>query len=320
MKKLTIKDIARLSGVGKSTVSRVINQDPRVSQATREKVERMIHSLGFQPSKSARAMRGVANRTVGIIVTRLTSSAENQALSGILPRLYAQHCEPIIVESQFSVTLVQEHLAFFKKRGVDGVILFGFSELSEAYLAGWQQKMVVIARTYPTISSVCYDDFNAVTQLMSYLYQQGHRHIHYLGVREQDQTTGAIRHHAYQQFCKGYQLVAHSILGDLGYDWAYHNVQAVLSAPVSAIVCATDSQAIGVMKYLQEQQRTDIQVVGVGNNPLLPFLFPTVVRVDLGFERIGEYVVTQLFALFEQQPIAHFQVACQLIADHQIKA
>lgn len=313
MKKLTINDIARLSGVGKSTVSRVINQDPNVSPTTREKVEKIIHSVGFQPSKSARAMRGVANRTVGIIVTRLTSSAENQALSGILPRLYAQHCEPIIVESQFSPSLVQEHLAFFKKRGVDGVILFGFSELSEAYLNDWQQKMVVIARTYSAISSVCYDDFNAITQLMNALYQQGHRHIHYLGINEKDQTTGKIRHQSYQAFCNNHQLVPYAILGELGYDWAYNNVQALLSAPISAIVCATDNQAIGVMKYLQEQQRNDIQVCGVGNNPLLPFLFPNVIRVDLGFEQIGEIVVKQLFALFQKQPTSHFKIECKLI-------
>ncbi|NBI13760.1 LacI family DNA-binding transcriptional regulator [[Haemophilus] felis] len=71
MKKLTINDIAKLSGVGKSTVSRVLNNDPKVSATTREKVRKIIHSLDFQPSKSARAMRGIKHRTIGIIVTRL---------------------------------------------------------------------------------------------------------------------------------------------------------------------------------------------------------------------------------------------------------
>ncbi len=53
MTKLTIKDIARLSAVGKSTVSRVLNNDPNVSDNTREHVQKIIAQYGFQPSKSA---------------------------------------------------------------------------------------------------------------------------------------------------------------------------------------------------------------------------------------------------------------------------
>lgn len=162
MKKLTINDIAKLSGVGKSTVSRVLNNDPKVSATTREKIRKIIHSLDFQPSKSARAMRGIKHRTIGIIVTRLTSSAENQALSGILPLLYAELCEPIIVESQFNPQLVEARLAFFHKRGVDGVILFAFSGIDESILSDWTSKMVIIARHYPQISSVCYEAHNAI--------------------------------------------------------------------------------------------------------------------------------------------------------------
>ncbi len=58
--RLTIKDIARLSGVGKSTVSRVLNNESGVSQRTRERVEAVMNQHGFSPSRSARAMRGKA--------------------------------------------------------------------------------------------------------------------------------------------------------------------------------------------------------------------------------------------------------------------
>ena len=258
-------------------------------------------------------MRGVGSRTIGIIVTRLTSSAENQALSSILPLLYCAQCEPIIVESQFKPQLVQEHLDFFQKRGVDGVILFAFTELEEQTLLAWQHKMVVIAKDYPSLSSVYYHDHKAVTLLMDYLYQQGHRTIHYLGVKDNDRTTGYIRHQAYLEFCQKYQLVAHSIQGELGYDWAYHNAQAVISAQTSAIICATDTQAIGVVKYLQEKQHQHIQVCGVGNNPLLHFLFPSVISVDLGFSKIGNIVVEQLFAVLDGIPIKHIMVECELV-------
>ena len=311
--KLTIKDIAVLAKVGKSTVSRVLNNDPKVSEATRQKVEAIIQQYGFQPSKSARAMRGVANKTIGIIVTRLSSSAENQALSSILPLLYGEQCEPIIVESQFKPELVKEHLTFFHQRGVDGVILFAFSELDEQDLIEWQHKMVVIAKNYPEMASVYYQDQKAIELLMSHLYQQGHRHIHYLGVKDHDRTTGYLRHQAYQKFCQQHQLNPCSIQGELGYEWAYQNVQAVISEQISAIICATDTQAIGVLKYLQEQQLPPIQVCGVGNNPLLHFLFPNIISIDLGFAHIGKAVVEQLFALLNGKEKQHICVDCALV-------
>ena len=82
-KKLTILDIAKLSGVGKSTVSRVLTNDPKVKPETRAKVERVIAESGYVPSKSAQAMRGGSQKVVGVIISRLDSPSENKAISGI---------------------------------------------------------------------------------------------------------------------------------------------------------------------------------------------------------------------------------------------
>ena len=131
-KKLTILDIARLSGVGKSTVSRVLNQDPKVKQETRERVEQIIAEHGFVPSKSARAMRSQSQQVVGIIVSRLDSSSENQAVRGMLETLYQRGYDAVLMESKFSPAKVQEHLVVLERRGVDGIILFAFNDLDYA--------------------------------------------------------------------------------------------------------------------------------------------------------------------------------------------
>lgn len=100
--RLTIKDIARLSGVGKSTVSRVLNNESGVSERTRERVEAVMQQHGFSPSRSARAMRGQSDKVVAIIVTRLDSLSENLAVQTMLPAFYEQGYDPIMMESQFS--------------------------------------------------------------------------------------------------------------------------------------------------------------------------------------------------------------------------
>ncbi|WP_341536034.1 LacI family DNA-binding transcriptional regulator [Actinobacillus equuli] len=124
--KLTIKDIAVRCNVGKSTVSRVLNNDPKVSVQTRERVQAVIDKLGFQPNQSARAMRGASSPVVGIIVTRLNSTAESQTLSTILQQLYAKNIIPLIVESQFQPELVTRHFALFRHAEWMGLFYLAF--------------------------------------------------------------------------------------------------------------------------------------------------------------------------------------------------
>ncbi|MEL5418606.1 trehalose operon repressor TreR [Serratia nevei] len=294
--RLTIKDIARLSGVGKSTVSRVLNNEGSVSPQTRERVEAVIRQQGFTPSKSARAMRGQSDKVVGIIVSRLDSPSENQAVRTMLPLLYQQGFDPIVMESQFETRLVQEHLHVLRQRNVDGVILFGFTGLTAAMLKPWQEKMVVMVREYDGFSSVCYDDAGAVNLLMDRLYRQGHRHIGYLGVQLSDATTGQRRYQAYLDACERLNLTPRATLGELSYQSGFQHAAEVIDTHTSALICASDSIALGAIKYLQQQPARAIQVCAIGNTPLLSFLFPDTLSVEFGYGSAGLLAAQQLLA------------------------
>ena len=101
-KKLTILDIVSpLSRVGKSTVSRVLNQDPKVNAQTRARVESVIAQHGFVPSKSARAMRSQSQQVVGIVVSRLDSSPRTRRCAACW-RPYQRGYDAVLMESKFS--------------------------------------------------------------------------------------------------------------------------------------------------------------------------------------------------------------------------
>lgn len=294
--RMTIKDIARLSGVGKSTVSRVLNGEGSVSQKTREKVEAVIQQQNFMPSRSARAMRERSDRVVGIIVSRLDSPAENQAVRAMLPLFYQRGFDPVVLESQFEPCHVQGQLRMLAQRHVDGVILFGFSGLDEAMLSGWQDKMVVMVRRYAGFSSVCYDDAGAVNLLMDKLYQQGHRHISYLGVEQSDTTTGACRYQAYLTACRRLQIEPLGALGELTYQYGYEGIAGILTAQTTALICASDSIALGANKYLQQRPIPHVQVCAIGNTQLARFLFPQTLSVEFGYGEAGSLAARQLLA------------------------
>lgn len=299
-KKLTILDIARLAGVGKSTVSRVLNRDPKVREETRLRIEQLIAEHDFTPSKSARAMRSQSQKVVGIIVSRLDSGSENQAVRGMLETLYASGYDAVLMESKFEPAKVSEHLAVLERRGVDGIILFAFNDLDYEAMAPLRERLVLVAREAPGFSSVCFDDEGAIHAMVEGLLADGLRELAFIGVEPGDLTTGARRRDAYLAACDRHHLTPRLALGDLSHQSGYRLAATLLSPTTQALVCASDTLALGAAKYLQEQGRSDVLVTGLGNNPLLTFLFANARSLDLGYKRAGAQAASQLLDQIER--------------------
>jgi LacI family trehalose operon transcriptional repressor len=201
-------------------------------------VEAVIREHGFEPSKSARAMRTNSARLIGIIVSRLDSASENRSVRGMLEVLYARGYDAMLMESEFDPAKIDEHLALLARRGVDGVILFAFSSLDLERLRPWQDKLILMARDWPQISSVCYDDQGAILQILTRLYAAGKRQIDFIGVDPSDATTGALRLQAYQQFCADHQLPCRYLTGTLDVQSGYDLTAKLLTPATDAVVCA----------------------------------------------------------------------------------
>lgn len=313
-KKLTILDIAKLAGVGKSTVSRVLTNDPKVKPQTREKVERIIRESGYVPSKSAQSMRGGSQKVIGVIISRLDSPSENRAVGTMLNALYSAGYDVVIMESQFDRDKTNEHLDVLKRRNVDGVIVFGFTGCDEQALAEWGNRIVVIAMDTQMVSSINYDNQGVIDMALSHLEQQSISRIAYIGVDPEDRTTGLARLNAYQTWCEQKRIEPRFQTGKLNHESAYQLVDQVLQSDTQAIACASDTIALGVIKRLQEVGREDVVVTGVGGNELLSFLFPNVFSVDPGYSHAGEKAANMLInqlngdesvVHFTQQPIRH---------------
>ncbi|WP_367988382.1 trehalose operon repressor TreR [Vibrio sp. NTOU-M3] len=295
-KKLTILDIAKLSGVGKSTVSRVLTNDPKVKPETRAKVEQVIEQSGYVPSKSAQAMRGGSQKVVGVIISRLDSPSENRAVGSMLQALYKAGYDAVIMESQFDREKTSEHLEVLRRRNVDGIIVFGFSELDIDKLAAWQNRAVVLAMDTQAVSSINYDNRGVIFCALEYLLAKNCRDIAFIGVDPSDKTTGKLRLEAYLDWCQQHGVKPNYQTGQLHHDSAYHLVTDVLTKQTQAIVCASDTLAMGVIKRLQELGREDVVVTGVGGNELLSFLFPNVFSIDPGYAEAGEKAANLLIS------------------------
>ncbi|PWI34372.1 trehalose operon repressor [Vibrio albus] len=293
-KKLTILDIAKLAGVGKSTVSRVLTDDPKVKPETRARVEQVIAESGYIPSKSAQSMRGGRQKVIGVIISRLDSPSENRAVRAILPTLYAAGYDVVIMESQFDVEKTSGHLDVLKRRSVDGVILFGFTGLESCSVERWKERIIVIAMEAEAVSSINYDNRGVIVRALEHVFADNKREIAYIGVDPEDKTTGELRLNAYLQWCNDKAIQPVYQTGQLHHESAYMLVDKVLKPETQAIVCASDTIALGVIKRLQELGRSDVSVTGVGGNDLLSFLFPNTYSVDPGYKTAGKTAAKQL--------------------------
>lgn len=287
-KKLTIIDIAKLARVGKSTVSRVLTNDPKVKDSTRKKVQQVIEESGFVPSKSAQVLGGGSAKVIGIILSRLDSPSENKVISGILDVIYAAGYDALIMEGLFDVEKTKEHLTVLKRRNVDGIILFGFTDCDLTETEKLAHKAVVIAVDNDTVSSVGYDNYGIIEKAMAHIQDQGKQHISYIGVDVKDKTTGLMRLNAYLDCCKLAGITPNFQTGLLSCKSAYDLTDMVLTSETEAIVCASDTLAMGVAKRLQTLGRNDILVSGVGKTELLPFVFPNTFSIDPGYYSVGK--------------------------------
>jgi len=311
---LTILDIARMCGVGKSTVSRVINQDPKVKPETRDKIQAFIDEVGFIPSRSAKAMRTKRSMVIGVLLTRLDSPSENKVIRGILNILTKNGYDTLLMESQMTIEGVEHCLNTLKQRDVDGVLLFGFCGITAAQLESWQHNLVLLAWPINGFSSVCYDDARAIELSCEHLYQLGKRHIAFIGVNDKDETTGLRRTRAYLDFCQKHQLTPRFVTGELSYHSAFDNTANILEPTTQALICASDTLALGSACYVQSQARSDIIICGVGHSDLLKFLFPNTISVELGYEQAGIQAAELLLEHLNQQQAPQQKICqCSLI-------
>ena len=134
MEKVTIFDVARRAGVGKSTVSRVMNNDENVKEETRIKVLEAIKEFNYIPSASARGMRAGNSRVLGVVASRLDSPSEIRAIRGMLEIIYSKGYDVVLVESLFDDEKTKEHIAMLINKKVEGIIIFAKSGMKYDYL------------------------------------------------------------------------------------------------------------------------------------------------------------------------------------------
>lgn len=328
--RITIKEIAELSGVGISTVSRVLNKRPDVNDATRERVMEVIRRVGYEPNVNAKHLKQLSTESVAVIVR----GRNNLFFSGLLELLQARIQEtglrflPYYIGEEDDE--VQEAQRVYAERKVRGIIFLGGCH------ADWDDKLRVlpIPCVYSTVnaasskaenvSSVSVDDRRGARQAVDYLFSCGHRELLILGGETQGWNTANQR---YKGVCdsfraRGRQLEeARYLTSPFSFADAYKAIRSYNGPPYTAVFAMSDTMAIGACRALLDmglQIPRDVSVIGYDGIELTAYCQPMLATIRQPQEALARESVSLLLRGMEQ-PGAHVLLDTELIPGASVR-
>ncbi|MEU8837980.1 LacI family DNA-binding transcriptional regulator [Streptomyces roseus] len=264
MAKVTRDDVARLAGTSTAVVSYVINNGPRpVAPATRERVLAAIKELGYRPDRVAQAMASRRTDLIGMIVpdARQPFFAE---MAHAVEQAAAERGKMVLVgNSDYRDEREVHYLRAFLGMRVSGLILVsqGMSERAASEIEAWDARVVLLHERPEAIDDVAVvtDDIGGAQLATRHLLEHGHAYVACIGGVENTPSVGDPVADHVEGWRRAMQESGRSVEGRLfeapynRYD-AYRVALEVLSGPdrPPAIFCATDDQAIGVLRAARE--------------------------------------------------------------------
>ncbi|PMC47787.1 LacI family transcriptional regulator [Streptococcus sp. UMB1385] len=257
MKKLTIVDIAKMAGVGTTTVSRYFNGG-NLKKETHERIKEIVDKYNYTPNTFAKALKSTDSKIIGVIVPCLHSYVSGNTLKYLDKELKDNNYETLIMNANFDENKQLEYIKKLARMNVDGIILLPttMSKAYESTIKSIDVPVVMLGQEGEYTYSVEYNDFNAARDLTNYVLASGHKKIAYLGVSEDDIAVGYYRKLGVIMTLEKYGLKPKNILitnfsMEEAHDIVKENIQKLKDD--SCLICATDNLAYGAIKALEEE-------------------------------------------------------------------
>lgn len=318
-KKLTIYDVAKKANVAISTVSRVLNDSPYVSEETKSKVDMAIKELDFRPQFNARKLARSEPQIIAVAVPTFTTPFFNEVLKGVKDELMDVDLDFIIYNTGSADP--EENFKNFLDRGVpDALLIFSIDITEEIHsrIQSMNVPVVLVGSNHDEYNFIYWDNYQGGTLAARHLLDKGYKDFGIIRshsksqitderekgfrdtlteagitVPEEKLVTGITKKHAGFSEEAGYEAI--KILKDRD------------SMP-EALFCTNDAQAIGAMHALDElgmRVPEDIAIMGYDNIKVSRYLGLT--TVDQQMYDVGIKAIKTLRALIKdmEQPSKH---------------
>ena len=281
---MNIRDIARLAGVGVSTVSRVINDHPDVKDETREKILKIIKESNYIPNNSARILKKNNTNNIGVLVKGVFNPFFAEMINIIGNRINEAGYTMILQQNDYATEDdVDNLIAFVKEKRLQGIICLGGNFLNINDESFQFLDIPVVLTSVNTLSkeskskfsSIGIDNVLAAKASIQYLIDKGHRNIGILLGEKNDVGISGLRLEGYKKALEENNIPyseENVFIGDYDYSGAYRVTKEIINnrKDITAIFSISDIMAVGAAKSVIDQGLQvgeDISIMSKYYNP-----------------------------------------------------
>lgn len=320
---VNIKDLAKQAGVSVTTVSRVLNNHPYVSDAKRQAVNEAIKATNYRRNINAVHLSTGQTHLIGVVLPFLDHPYFMNVVKGITQAAKAKGKHIVLFETGYQHEKEKSALTMLENKQIDAVIFCSRSHQLKTLEAYASYGPVVLFEDVKT--NKCRTTFinhsRVFTEALGYLYDQGHRRIGY-SVYRQTGTNSLARKKAYQSFLVSHHLSYNPDYVFTGYLYAEDgnaliNQLKCLTAPPTAILVTSDQVAAGMIISARNagiKIPQDLALIGFNDEPIASLLDLTTIKLPL--EQVGQSLLDQ--ALGKQ--VSHREMASTFIQRKTVEA
>jgi len=304
---LSIRDIARLAGVSRQTVSRVLNGERYIKASTEAQVRKVIEEHSWRPNSAARALATARSRTIGLLVSGRSHYGPFSAATAIdeaaRNRGYAILSATLQREDDASISAA---LDAFVAQGVEGVVVIAPQQRAHEALQRVTFKVPLVSLHWKSDGDgrvAAFDQVAGARLATRHLIELGHTRIRHLA-GPQDWNEAEDRMNGFLAELDDHDLpITAPMLGDWTADLGYEVGLKILHHPdFTAVFASNDQMALGLMHAAAELGLSvpgDISIVGFDDIPEAKHYSPPLTTVHQDFGWLGAQAIAVLLAQIE---------------------
>lgn len=303
--RITINDIARLAGVGKSTVSRYLNNGS-ISAKTRAKLDAVVKEYDYEPNRFAQSLKKTSSGMIGVVVPTFASFALTEMMRGM----------DDVNQGDFFLTINTYHDAKrqveavkqLAQQNVDGIVVMTGQITNEMTTVLQQVSVPVVVQGQPSrhFETVNVDNQHAGELLVPLIANVKPTDVLLLGVDPiSDYNVGQTRFNAIIQALDNNMQRLYTTFDRTETAEIMRNYLATHSSP-KYIIAATDTIALGALAALQEQHiavPANTKIVAFDNTPAAEIVTPGLSTVSFDYFALGQWLYRRLKDLSQAEPV-----------------
>ena len=308
---VTIYDIAKATNTTYATVSRALNNHPKISAKTKSLVLETARQMGYRSNYWAKSLSSQKSKLIGVLFPDITGSAANQTTQGIQEILDQRDYENVLAVSFWNPAKERKEVEMMLEKRVEGIIAVPQAYSQETYQIALDAgcPVVIVGDWLPGLSasSVYLDSEDSMYKLLNHLHQLGRRNIHLLTVKYNSQAL-VEREEAFKTGLMKLGLPFdpdHIYYANLAQEMSvYEQARRIMERKdrADALVCIYDAvalQALSELTRLQVKIPEDLAVASIGNLEFSGHPYFNLTTVDECRTELGRQAANLLFRQIE---------------------